>query len=332
MQTGRTLYEVLVDSPNEIHETVWLELVYADVARDKGKQARKELPSTPVEASYQIESIRSYVAPTKIRGIVLTGDRMPFHEVKIRAIGHCVKLERAGRLTRENGFSDLLDSIAGDIRQKHHLRKMQRQNAVAVARAHEDMVKKHQAFNEQIQSYHQFIDSSLASLQKGQVIRCSPWSKVLTSVCRKKKPTFLSKQYFHQRAEAKSGKRSQFGSFKYTAADFYERGKITAQVSHQDKSDGAIGILLGINQLSPNVFNDVHIIIASDEVGVFSLELNSATVPFPTNHALGRERVRMEDLLQAQFENELNLLLFDSMATFSINMLIHQINKSEFLH
>lgn len=37
----------------------------------------------------------------------------------------------------------------------------------------------------------------------------------------------------------------------------------------------------------------------------------------------------MEDLLQAQFDNELNLLLFDGMATFSINMLIHQINKSE---
>lgn len=44
---------------------------------------------------------------------------------------------------------------------------------------------------------------------------------------------------------------------------------------------------------------------------------------------MGREQVRMEDLLQAQFENELNLSLFDGMATFSINMLIHQINKSE---
>lgn len=36
----------------------------------------------------------------------------------------------------------------------------------------------------------------------------------------------------------------------------------------------------------------------------------------------------MEDLLQAQFDNELNLLLFEGAATFSINMLIHQINKS----
>jgi Ras GTPase-activating-like protein IQGAP2/3 len=96
------------------------------------------------------------------------------------------------------------------------------------------------------------------------------------------------------------------------------------------------GILLGINQLSPNVFNDVHIVIASNEVGVFSLELSSSAVPSPLPSSnggngaiMGREELRMEDLLQAQFENELNLLAFEGMATFSINMLIHQINKSE---
>lgn len=91
------------------------------------------------------------------------------------------------------------------------------------------------------------------------------------------------------------------------------------------------GILLGINQLSPAQFNEVNIILASDEVGVFSLEMASSVVISPaTGEAMtGREELRMEDLLQAQFENELNLLAFEGMATFSINMLIHQINKSE---
>ena len=78
-----------------------------------------------------------------------------------------MKLEQSGRLSRENEFSELLVSIAGDIKQKHHLRKMQRQNAVTMERAHEDMWRKHQGFEEQIKSYHQFIDSSMASLQKG---------------------------------------------------------------------------------------------------------------------------------------------------------------------
>ena len=99
------------------------------------------------------------------------------------------------------------------------------------------------------------------------------------------------------------------------------------------------GILLGINQLSPNVFNEVHIVLASNEVGVFSLELSSSAIPSPipsagggSNAVMGREEMRMEDLLQAQFENEQNLLAFEGMATFSINMLIHQINKSESGH
>lgn len=124
---------------------------------------------------------------------------------------------------------------------------------------------------------------------------------------------------------------------------------------------------MGINQCSPRQFEKIHIIIASNEVGVFSLEMTAPPgLPIsaasqsriaspgmgagvngsgagdsgggfgtgtPTSASnsslLGSEQVRMEDLLQAQFDNEQNLLLFDAMATFSINMLIHQINKSE---
>ena len=92
---------------------------------------------------------------------------LPFHEVKSRAIEFCMKLERVGKLSRGDNFQDLLISIAGDIRQKHHLRKMQRQAAVAMEQAHDDMARKHRDFEEQIKSYHQFIDSSMASLQKG---------------------------------------------------------------------------------------------------------------------------------------------------------------------
>ena len=92
---------------------------------------------------------------------------LPFHEVKSRAIEFCMKLERSGRLSRDNQFEDLLVSIASDIRQKHHLRKRQQQNAQGIERAHEEMSLKHKGFEEQIKSYHQFIDSSMASLQKG---------------------------------------------------------------------------------------------------------------------------------------------------------------------
>jgi hypothetical protein len=54
-----------------------------------------------------------------------------------------------------------------------------------------------------------------------------------------------------------------------------------------------------------------------------------ATPSLSTEAIMGYEQIRMEDLLQAQFDNEQNLLLFEGMASFSINMLIHQINKSK---
>jgi Ras GTPase-activating-like protein IQGAP2/3 len=87
--------------------------------------------------------------------------------VKSRAIEFCVKLERAGRISRKDHFQGLLVSIASDIRQKHHLRKLQRQNLSAMTKAYEDTTRKKQDFLAQIESYHEFIDSSMANLQKG---------------------------------------------------------------------------------------------------------------------------------------------------------------------
>jgi Ras GTPase-activating-like protein IQGAP2/3 len=76
-----------------------------------------------------------------------------------------MNLEKANQLTRNDNFHALLVSIASDIQQKHHLRKMQKQNLVAMMRAHDDLRAKKTQFDEQIKSYHDYIDSSMASLQ-----------------------------------------------------------------------------------------------------------------------------------------------------------------------
>lgn len=115
----------------------------------------------------------------------------------------------------------------------------------------------------------------------------------------------MSKQYWHQRG---SGKKSKFGSFKYTAHDLYERG-----------------ILLSVNQYSPRQFDKLHVFISSNAVGVFTLEMTHPAA----STVIGKEEMRMEDLLQAQFDNNVRLDLFDGNAAFNLNMLIHQINKSE---
>jgi Ras GTPase-activating-like protein IQGAP2/3 len=139
---------------------------------------------------------------------------------------------------------------------------------------------------------------------------------------------FLSKQYRHQRALAKEGKGAKFGSYTYTATDLNEKGMSSLQVWVLSKwFDWLPGILLKINQFSPRQYDKVQISISSNEVGIFSIEM--ATPSLSTEAIMGYEQIRMEDLLQAQFDNEQNLLLFDGVASFSINMLIHQINKSK---
>jgi Ras GTPase-activating-like protein IQGAP2/3 len=121
------------------------------MAVEQARAAKRGAPQNPAEAGYQIESIRS----------------LAFREVKLRAVEFCLKLEKVGRISKHDAYQGLLVSIASDIRQKHHLRKMLRQSLAAMIKAHEDMTVKKIGFEESIKSYHTFIDSSMANLQKG---------------------------------------------------------------------------------------------------------------------------------------------------------------------
>jgi Ras GTPase-activating-like protein IQGAP2/3 len=118
----------------------------------------------------------------------------------------------------------------------------------------------------------------------------------------------FTKQFFHLRDLQKTGQSPQFGSFKYSAMDLYHKG-----------------ILLFIDQYSPKQFDRIDLIISSDMVGVFSLELLTNTTGAPISMAV--TDVRLNDLLQAQFENRTSISLFNGMAKFNVNLLLFQINK-----
>jgi len=118
----------------------------------------------------------------------------------------------------------------------------------------------------------------------------------------------FTKQYFHMRDLQKSGMTPQFGSFKYGAQDLYDKG-----------------ILLSIDQFSPRQFDKIDIIISSNQVGVFTVEVFNNALGI-TNR-LASQDLRMEDLLQAQFENRASLSLFNGLAKVNVNLLLYQINK-----
>lgn len=118
----------------------------------------------------------------------------------------------------------------------------------------------------------------------------------------------FTKQYFHLRDLQKSGKNPQFGSFRYSAKDLYEKG-----------------ILLSIDKFSPRQFDKIDVIISSEKAGVFNFEVRNNALGI-TNR-IGITDIRMEDLLQAQFENQASLSLFNGLVKVNINLFLYQINK-----
>lgn len=118
----------------------------------------------------------------------------------------------------------------------------------------------------------------------------------------------FTRQFFHWRDLLKTGKAPQFGSYRYSAQELYDKG-----------------ILLSIEQYSPRQFNRIDVVLSSDVAGVFNVEIYSSVVGSSTS--IGETAVRMEDLLQAQFENRVALTLLDGVAKFNLNLLLYQINK-----
>ncbi|EPQ59223.1 hypothetical protein GLOTRDRAFT_34245 [Gloeophyllum trabeum ATCC 11539] len=280
VQPAKDLVEALMQPVTDEHEEIWDEILRnEEIADRKRSRSRRQMPSTTgYESAYRMEDIRS----------------LSFREVKAHAIYFLLELEKLGKITRSDGYQGILNAIAGDVRSKHRKRLQRQQEMENMEEALKHLRERKKYFEEQIDSYHKYVDAAMHTMQRG-----------------KGKKRFVmpfTKQYFHMRELQKSGRTPQFGSFKYGAQDLYDKG-----------------ILLSIDQFSPRQFDKIDIIISSNEVGVFTIEVYNNTLGI-TNRVASQD-LRMEDLLQAQFENRASLSLFNGLAKVNLNLLLYQINK-----
>ena len=149
---------------------------------------------------------------------------------------------------------------------------------------------------QQQEQYKAYIDSCLASMQNKKI---------------KKQPMVLSKQYYHQKKiQKENGKLPQFGSYKYTARQLQEKG-VLISIDHPE--------------VSVKQYDKIDITISSDEAGIFDVSVSYSPVKGLVV-VQEKEQVRLDDLLQNQFEGQTVVMLFD-MAKCNINLLIHLINK-----
>jgi len=150
-------------------------------------------------------------------------------------------------------------------------------------------------YEEQISSYQNHVQAAMNTMQQ-----------------KKGKKRFIlpfTKQYWHVRELQKAGVSPKFGSYFYTAKDLYDKK-----------------ILLSIEQYSPRQYDKFYIKISSDSVGIFTLILESTMLGITSK--IATENIRMEDLLQAKYEKQMCLALFDGRVKVNFEPFLDEINKN----
>jgi hypothetical protein len=91
--------------------------------------------------------------------------RMTYKEMKHTALQNIINLERTGKITRQNGYQDLLNSIATDIRTKHR-RRITRQNELeSTHHTLAQLEEKAEFLKEQLAQYELVIDQNKKTMQ-----------------------------------------------------------------------------------------------------------------------------------------------------------------------
>ncbi|KAI5304038.1 hypothetical protein KEM56_006921 [Ascosphaera pollenicola] len=218
--------------------------------------------------------------------------RLSYQELKATALEHILLLEQRGKVTRADNYQDILNAIAIDIRTKHR-RRLQRQKELESARLTLTRLNDQAAYlKSQIKTYDTYIEQAMMTLQN-----------------KKGKKRFLmpfTKQWDHQRELAKLGREVKFGSYKYSARNLANRGVLVYWRGYSERD-----------------WERVDLTISSNEVGVFMLEGTSGNMVVPKASA----QLPLDDLLQAQYNNNQFMDLFDGQLRVNVNLFLHLIMK-----
>ncbi|PWZ01991.1 hypothetical protein BCV70DRAFT_171458 [Testicularia cyperi] len=309
VQSGKTLVDVFVAPVTDQEEMQWEEIVSLEIAAERQRQRGQRPPGMPMYGGAvtggRLEDVR----------------RLNFAELKARTLENMLQLEKLGKVSRANQYQDMLNAIAIDIRNKHRKRLQRHNEKTAMHATLKNLRDKKAYLEDQIGSYHTYIDASMQTMQGG----------------RKGRKRFVlpfSQQYFHLRSlKQNGGKVPKFGSYKYPVSKLQEKGVIVSMdglapsLSHlasASPNPGAVGHGAG-NSASKSDKQDISITISSDQAGVFTLEASGAALP-PSLNGLTSD-LRIEDLLESQFNNQTTIQILDNSATLNVNLLVHLINK-----
>lgn len=316
VQSGSNLMEILLRPITYEDDDRWIGLVQEEMAEKEssghGRVARKAFHQGAFDprASFRggrAQSVYSE-APSAFSDDAKTNNMldiegMTYAELKSQALENILALENHSippqfRVSRANNYQEILNALAADIRSKHRRRLERQRETDATQQTLGGLDRKAEYLEEQLTSYNDYIEQclhTLANKKTGHKGFRLPFTK----------------QWKHERELERAGRQPKFGSYKYSARQLADKGVLVAWSAYPVES-----------------WNQLNVVISSDEVGVFHLEASSGSTMLPGASA----NVLLDDLLQAQYDNKNAISVFDEAgkadgARLATNLLLHLVFK-----
>ncbi|KAJ1564935.1 hypothetical protein HK405_013591, partial [Cladochytrium tenue] len=216
---------------------------------------------------------------------------LTFSALKRRALENMAKLEALHIVTKKDNYQDMLNMIAKDMLNRHRRKTQRKREYESLTKTLHNLEEKSAYLDEQKKSYQDYINTCIAQQTK-------------KSGKNRRGPIPFTRQYFHVKELQKAGTMPQFGSFKYTVSELMKKG-----------------VIISIDESVPKQYSQMTLTISSDEPGVFKIEAAVMGV-----RAGERLEVRLEDLLQSQYNGVQSMTLFD-IAKVNVNLLTYLLNK-----
>ncbi|KAJ2146957.1 iqgap- protein [Coemansia sp. RSA 353] len=207
------------------------------------------------------------------------------------------------RVRRADGYQGMLNAIARDIRTKAQRRERRRAEMRRIRITLLNLKEKSDYLESQRQSYEQYLETCTQKLSAGgdsSVSQASRQARKMHSVLP------FTRQYFHLRDLQRAGRVPRFGSYKYSAEKLYYKG-----------------VIVSVEGYPPRQLDKISLTISSDVPGVFDVEVSLMNVKMPG----GSCELRMQDLLQLQYDNVNTMTLYEGSVVVNTNLLIFLINK-----
>ena len=223
-QTGANLLDILVKPISPEDEDKWETLIQNELTSSDGRRGAYNDASN-----------------------ILDFGSLSYPDLKRIALENVLQLQSLGRLSQNNNYQDLLNSVAVDIRTKHR-RRLQRQRELenvktTLARLNEQAV----YLEGQLKTYNDYVEQAMVTLQnkKGKKRFVLPFTK----------------QWEHERELQRAGRSFKFGSFKYSAQNLANKGVLVHWKGYHERQ-----------------WDRVDLTISSNEVGVFTIDGSSKSI------------------------------------------------------